>query len=163
MKEIVLTKGQVALVDDADYEWLCRFKWCAKLCRGKFYAARGVRVASRKYTVYMHRLVMQAQPGREVDHINGATLDNRRENLRLCTHGDNIRHMRKPHRNSTSRYRGVYLNKKSRRWIAQIRWNRKAMFLGSFASEDEAALFYNAKASEYYGEYATLNIVGETS
>jgi len=94
MREIKLTKGQIALVDDADYEGLSKIKWCATLCsyayrqgtvkpKDKYYAKNG------KYG-YMHRMLMNYPDGMVVDHIDGDGLNNRRENLRIITTRQNL-------------------------------------------------------------------------
>jgi len=85
MREILLSRGHVALVDDADFDWLSRSKWH---CSNDGYAVSGV--------VVMHRLIMDAPDGMEVDHIDRNKLNNRRSNLRVCTHAENMRNIVKP-------------------------------------------------------------------
>ena len=103
MKEIALTQGQIAIVDDEDFQGLSEFKWCAMLdpCTGGFYAGRNTRRTSGKRTTEkMHRHILGLQHGdkRQGDHINHKGLDNRRENLRVVTHrrnGENRLHKSK--------------------------------------------------------------------
>lgn len=148
MKEIMLTRGQVALVDDGDYAWLSRWKWCARKGRsGKFYAAR----SQRHKTVLMHRVIIGAKEEEEVDHKKGNTLDNRRRNLRLCTPTQNKRNSRL-RKDSTSGYKGVTFNKSTQKWHAQIN-----MFLGSYSTPEAAARAYDTKAVELFGEFARPN------
>lgn len=92
MREIALTQGMVALVDDEDYEELNRHKWYAKKTSdaGSFYAARFQRINGRPTTIYMHREIMNCNNGMEVDHRDGNTLDNRKEKLRTCTKKQNL-------------------------------------------------------------------------
>ena len=101
MKKIPLTQGQVALVDDADYEWLSRWKWCAMWCSStdSFYAVRHIRLPNGKWTTLrMHRAILGLERGdsRQVDHENHDTLDERRENLRIVTHQENQWNQRSP-------------------------------------------------------------------
>jgi len=91
-REISLTQGLVAIVDAGDYVWLSKWKWFAKVggCGGDAYAARSVRINGKVKTVRMHRLIMDAPDGMEVDHINGNTMDNRRCNLRIVSKSENL-------------------------------------------------------------------------
>lgn len=150
MKEIQLTKGYVALVDDSDYEWLSKFKW---RYNSAGYAARHSpwENGTRK-TIYMHVLIGNGRPGFEVDHINHDKLDNRRSNLRVCTKKDNS-HNRPIGRNNTSGYKGVFSNKNRKRWLVYI----KNQYVGCFDDKIEAAKAYDAKARELYGEFACTN------
>src|SRR5688572_4947824 len=104
MKEIPLTQGKVALVDDEDYEWLNRWKWTFQECKsGNGYAVR----YSRGRREYMHRLVLNAPTGTEIDHVaTGDTLNNQRTNLRVCTRAQNLAN-RNIGKNNTSGYKGV--------------------------------------------------------
>lgn len=103
---------------------------------------------------YLHRDLLQAPAGRLVDHRNGDTLDNRRSNLRLCTHAQNIRNQR--HRtDGVSRYRGVL---KSRgRWVARIKVDYRQIHLGTYEHEHDAALVYDVAARKHFGDFARPN------
>jgi hypothetical protein len=156
MKEIHLTKGQVALVDDEDYDALARLKWHARWdkCAQTFYAARSVHGPGRKCTtVRMHRQLLGAAPGTMVDHRNHNGLDNRRANLRLCTRAENARNRIK--RLGRSRFKGVVWNVNA--WQASITRDGKVFNLGRFAHEDEAAAAYDLAARELHGEFALAN------
>ena len=107
--------------------------------------------------VRMHREIMNAPDGLLVDHQNGKTLDNRRSNLRLATHSQNMCNKPKTSTKSTSRFRGVYLDKRKGRWVAKIQINRKCIWLGHFNNEIEAARAYDAAAKMYHKEFARLN------
>lgn len=109
-------------------------------------------------TTYMHRLLMNAPDGVEVDHINGNGLDNRRSNLRLATRQQNCVN-RPPVPNKTSRFKGVSWCRSSKKWVAVIHTNRKKTTLGYFVDEKEAARAYDKEASIRFGEFAFLNNV----
>lgn len=157
MQKIPLTQGQVALVDDSDCEFLSQWKWYAKKDRsGNFYATR--QCPGKPHLIYMHREILRLKynDGQQADHKNHNTLDNRRNNLRICTRQENQRN-RKLSLNMSSVYKGVYWNKPRRKWRAYIRINKIAKHLGYFDSEKEAALAYDKVAEEYFGEFAHLN------
>ncbi len=154
-------KELYAIVDDEDYDILMNNRWCANGKKDKdgvyhWYAERGV---SRKalckgkkhLTIWMHRQIMEAPDEDEVDHINGNGLDNRRENLRVCTHKQN--HLGKHTGWGKSKFKGVMWDKKTEKWVAYIHLD-----LGSFDTEEEAAGAYNKAAALNYGEYASMNI-----
>jgi len=150
MKEIELTQGQVAIVDDDDYEYLSQWKWFAQYDkRGKcFYARR----STNPGCVFMHRQIIKAAKGVEVDHVNMNTLDNRKENLRIATRSQNCANRR--FINSTG-YRGVRAN--GNMYVASVSICNKKIVLGSFDSAEIAAIAYDKKAIELYGEFAKLN------
>ena len=155
MKEVLLSRGLVAFVDDDDFELVSQFKFCAmRRCAGdpKFYAR--TRTGPKKW-VYMHRLVMRVDDKShpEVDHINGDGLDNRKSNLRLCSHVQNL-----ANRHSSvgvSRFVGVA--KQRKKWQAGIRINGTRIHLGVFKNEEDAARAYDLTALKVHGEYAHLN------
>ena len=105
MKEIELTQGKRAIVDDADYQYLSKYNWSYD----DGYASRGIRMNGKRKIILMHRFLMGLYFGdkRVVDHINHNTLDNRRENLRICTKAENRRNSRKS-KNNTSSFKGVF-------------------------------------------------------
>lgn len=157
-KEIPLTQGQVAIVDDEDHEWLSQYKWCCARRR----AARGVsngKGSSRMH--FMHNYIMSPPPGYVVDHINGDGLDNRRSNLRICTQAENLRNRGKFRGKRASIYKGVSRSPKSRinPWVATIKIDGKIIRLGSFPTENDAALAYNEAALRYHGKFARLNTI----
>lgn len=152
-KLIPLNKGQFAIVDDEDYDWLSQRKW--QFGTGG-YAGRIQRVGRKTTPLLMHRVIMNAPDGTEVDHRNRNKLDNRKSNLRLCTPSQNQANT--PKRGTgTSRYKGVSWAKSCDRWIAHIHINRKTRHVGSFTSELDAAKAYDAAAREYFGSFAYLN------
>ena len=157
MKKIPLTQGKVALVDDADYERVSKYKWYAwRGGAGPFYARRNVASGRRQQkTVKLHRFIL-GFPDSFIDHVNHNGLDNRRSNLRLCTRSQNQQN-RLPERGKTSAYKGVNWNKRNRIWYAKIKHNGKGFHLGCFRSEVRAAKAYDDAAKENFGEFAYLN------
>jgi hypothetical protein len=144
--EIPLSQGKTAMVDLEDYEHLSQFRWRYR---------DGYAVTKENTT--MHRMIMNPPEGMFVDHINGKRWDNRKENLRICTHKQNNRN-RKPHkRKCSSIYKGVTWSKAHGKWVARIIVDHKQVFLGYFADEREAAIAYNTAALKYYGEFARFN------
>lgn len=145
---IPLTNGGFTLVDAADYELVSACSW--RNAGG--YAATG-RCKDMKL---LHRLLLKAPAGRIVDHKNRDGLDNRRSNLRLCTHAQNMRNRRK-HRDTRSTYKGVHQDPRTGRWRAQITHDGSRKHLGLFDDEIQAALQYDVAARRYHGPYAATN------
>jgi hypothetical protein len=162
-RRIYLGEGKFTLVDSQDYYRLKNFNWWVKGNGTNLYAARNsITSTLRNKTVYLHRQIMDPPPGLVVDHKNGDSLDNRRANLRLATHQENMRNRRK-RKNTSSQYIGVHFDKRKRRWAAHIRYNGKKIWLGYFDSEIEAARAYDAAAKKYHIEFARLNFPEEAS
>ena len=163
MKRIKLTQGQYALVDDADFDWLYQWKWYALKDRS-CNSFRAVRRGKDHHQIIMARLMLGLEYGDkyEVDHKNRNPLDNRRDNLRICTHQENSRN-RKSFRGTTSKYKGVYWEKgrKGEKWRATIFFSNKLIHIGYFTIEEEAARAYNEMAKEYFGKFACLNQINE--
>ena len=154
LKFIPLTQGKFAIVDADDYEHLNKYKWCAfKSYNNKFYAVR----RKNNKTIIMHRQIMNAPAGLVVDHIDGNSLNNRKTNLRICTQAQNI-HNSRPRRNRSSKYKGVFWNKVNKKWSTTIHKGDIRIYLGGFDNEVEAALAYDRKAEELFGEFAYLNL-----
>lgn len=148
--EIPLLHGRVMLIDEVDLPKFLGRPWHAIPARSTFYGQAG-----DDTSVLAHRLVMSAQKGQIVDHRNRNGLDNRRENLRLCTSSQN--HANTPkQKNNTSGYKGVF-RARSGRWIARVTVNRAMRHLGTFDDAWDAAQAYNAAALEAWGEFAYLN------
>jgi len=152
MKAIPLSKGLVALVDDIDFVVLSAFKWCSsEKAPGHVHAVRRPRGQQGGALVHMHRSVMNAPKGMVVDHINGNTLDNRRSNLRVVTHKENIRHRAHgANRNSGTGVRGVSFCKTRGRYIAGIKVDGKKINLGRFDSIDAAAQAYAEASVKFF-------------
>ena len=152
MKEIPLTQGKYAIVDDSNYRKLIKHKWHLDN-RGyaRRYSLRGGEV------LLMHRVIMKTPRGKDTDHINRDKLDNRRDNLRICTRSQNKMNQLKQS-NNTSGFKGVVLHKDAKKYQAQIIVDKKYIYLGLFNSLREAALVYNDAAKKYFGQYALLNL-----
>lgn len=154
-KELILSRGLVTLVDDDVYAWTSQWKWTSFFSGSAFYAARrGPR--PRQEVIYLHRVIMDAPKGMDVDHINGDGLDNRRCNLRLATHSENMRN-KSMQSNNTSGFKGVSWHKQNKKWTVTISTSGKDVYLGLFGNLEEAAVAYDKAAIEYYGEFARTN------
>lgn len=152
MKTIELSAGRGSvLVSDEDFDWLSRFRW--HWCNG--YAYRAEKLFGVQTNYRMHREIMRALPGELVDHINGNKLDNRRENLRLATHRDNMRNSKAIHK--TSAFKGVSWHTSKNRWRAVIKVNGVSRHVGYFGDERAAAAAYDEAAAIEFGEFARLN------
>lgn len=167
MKEIQLTKGQVALVDDDIYEELNKYNWYAIYIKKRdcYYAARKKKTdPSSKWceTILMHRFIKGLKKGdhQQIDHINQKTLDNRSDNLRVCTYSQNNMNRKSPG-NSHSKYRGIRFA--HGKWYARIKYKGKEKHLGCFEKEEDAANAYLKAANDAFGEYAYHNSVGATN
>ena len=156
--EIKLSGEMVAIVDASDFGLLSSFKWRAikPSPRAPWYAT--TKIGGKN--VYMHRFLLGAVRGQLSDHKNGCGLDNRRMNLRLATHSQNSWNTAKKSNGSTSKYKGVGWVAKDEAFQARIRIAPgKRISLGYFKTEEAAALAYNRRAAEVFGEFARLNDV----
>lgn len=145
------------LVDDDVYETAILHSWCLKGKPGKAYVGRSARKGNKSLNIKLHREVVGAIKGEEVDHINHNRLDNRRENLRICSKTQNMHNI--PNGRGKSSYKGVSMDSrvKFKKWRATIVVNKKQIGLGYYLTELEAALAYNKAALQYFGEYACIN------
>ena len=159
MKQIPLTQGKFAIVDDEDYEYLMQWKWCVvRHKKGRWYASTHI----NNKTIYMHRWLIQNKPGKFTDHRNGNGLDNRRVNLRSCSPSQNG-HNSKCRAGGTSKFKGVSWDRRYSKWRASIGIKYKLYNLGRFVNEKDAAMAYNEKATKVFGEFAYLNIIEGTN
>lgn len=155
-RSIPLTRGKVTWVDQDDYEMLRHWTWNASKS-GYAQAYNGGGLEHRR--VNMHRVIMLPEPGQQVDHVNSDGLDNRRFNLRICTHSQNNWNQRKTR--GVSRYKGVWWHRKGHWWSADIGAHGIRHRLGHFDSEEAAARAYDTAAHELHGEFARLNFPEE--
>ena len=165
-RRIYLGEGEWTIVDPDVYYRLGRFKWSAAGEDGKMYAARILEktVCGRIKTMYLHREIMNPPEGLLVDHENNNILDNRRANLRLATYSQNAcnSNSRIDKSKTVSRFRGLVFLKRRLKWGARIGYEGKVIWLGTFDSEIDAALAYDAAARKYHGEFARLNFPDNT-
>jgi hypothetical protein len=152
MLTITLTRGKTAVVDDEDAD-LAKFKWMAQETRGRFYAARKV----KGKLVYMHRVIQERKQGEIpagvlVDHKDGDSLRNLRDNIRAATNLQNQQN-RGVAKNNTTGYKGVSFDKNTGKWSASIRINGKKVFLGRHEVPELAAWAYEQASVEHYGEF----------
>lgn len=153
MKRIKLTQGQVAIVDDDDFEWLSQWNWRAlQHPSGKFRAGRA---GPQQAAILMHRLICRAARDEQVDHKNGDPLDNRRSNLRVCTKSENLCN-RGAQKNNTSGFKGVTWHKLTSKWMAQISVRSRHIHLGLFSTARAAGRAYKIAARKYHGEFARV-------
>lgn len=148
-KEIQLSRGYVALVDDDDFDFLSQWKWCFD---GR-YASRVVKAKGKQTLIRMHRVISGASSGEVIDHANGDKLDNRRANLRRATHSQNSMNSKVP-KDNKSGVKGVFWNTGLGRWQASICLDGKRLYLGVFKDVEEARLNRRCVARILFGEFA---------
>ena len=140
------------VIDAEDYNKIKDLKWSLD-GRGYVTHCRENGISSK-----FHRVIIGALDNETADHIDGDPLNNRKVNLRMCTHHQNTWNNRTP-KNNTSGYKGVHWNKEKRKWGAGIKYNYKKLFLGYFDDKIEAAKAYNTAAIKHFGDFARLNDV----
>lgn len=155
---IPLTRGTFTIVNTELLRTLNLHRWYLSFDGRK---KRYVRRSEQGRTIYMHREIMNPPKGMEVDHINGNGLDNRRENLRLCTKTQNQQNAN-TRIFKTSIFKGVSWHKSAKKWRAQIRVKGRLLHIGYSSSEVEAAEAYDKEAIYYFGEFAKINFKGVT-
>lgn len=151
MKAII--GGHEVLIDDGDAHVLSSATWRVQVVGSRKYVYSGRRTL-------LHRLLLglDGEPREHgvVDHINGNGLDNRRENIRVCRHSENLwNHGRNRH--NTSGYKGVYRDKARSQWVAEISFDGKRIHLGRYATAEDAAAAYDRAAVERHGVFANHN------
>lgn len=150
MKRIKLTQGKYTLVDDDDFTELNKNKWYAKKAGRTFYATRNEK------GIRMHRVIMNPPKNMEVDHKDGDGLNNQKSNLRICTHSQNAKNKGK-RKSNKSGYKGVCWDEHSKKWHAQIVFNKKTKHLGKFTSKLLAYEAYCKACKKYHGEFYNIN------
>ena len=154
---IPLTKNKYAIVDIEDYGWLSQWKWRAMKDKRTFYAVRHTPHPTnkgKKTSLLMHRLILNVPKGMQTDHRYHNGLDNRKQNISICTHDQN-NYNRQPYIGCSSKYKGVHRHRNS--WSVGITYQRKHIHIGVFKNEAKAAKAYDKKAKELFGEFACLN------
>jgi len=155
VKEIPLTQGQIALVDDEDYERVSAHGWCLHVSRD--YQRAVSRINS--ILVSMADFILKVDSRQEIDHVNHDTLDNRRSNIRPCTRSQNLMNARKRTGNCTSQFKGVWRDKTAQTWHAEITVSGETIRIGTSSNEREAAGMYNHAAKQHFGKFAYVNSV----
>mgnify|MGYP001400238116 CR=1 FL=1 len=160
VREIKLTQGYVALVDDEDFENISKYVWCTSKWNNSIYAVTNIcDQDGKRKTLKMHRLILNLKVGQECDHMDHNGINNQKSNLRHVTHQQNLSNTRKQrtaHNGMcSSKYKGV--KKHKGKWVSQIQLNYQQIYIGIFISEEEAARAYDIKARELFGEYSNLN------
>jgi hypothetical protein len=154
-----LTKGYSTIVDDEEMYWIGRHKWKATVLKGGVYASRSVwnRWTQKHGLVLLHREIMHAIEGEEIDHRNGDKLDNRKTNLRYCHHLENSRNVY-ARRNNTSGVTGVYF--RHGKWFARIsskELSPRIQHLGTFTEKKDAVAARDAAVLKYFGDFGVLS------
>lgn len=150
-KRIELTQGYATIVDDCDYEYLSQWSWYANVVKpGYVRAIRAENKDGKRVSYKMHRVIMNAPQGMFVDHLDMDPLRNTRDNLRLCTHAENLHNSRK---RAASVYKGVIKTGKNGRWSAYIQNDH----LGTYSHPVAAAMVADEESRQRYGEFARPN------
>ncbi len=159
MKEIPLTQGQVALVDDEDYERVNSFKWYAHWAhRTKtFYATRKTKRPNQQH-IYMHRFIMNTPDDMLCDHANHNTLDNRKVNLRNCTTSQNQMNKGALPNNKLG-LKDISWDKQAKKYVVHLEINEISVFRKRFNTLEEAITARDEAVKKYHGEFACLNFV----
>lgn len=145
-KLIPLSKNKLAVVDNEDFDKVKGFNW--------YISENGYALSNKGG--YMHRLIMNPSREMYVDHIDRDKLNNRKSNLRVCTRQENA--FNSAPRRGTSKFKGVYWNKKIGKWHSIIFYNGKRKSLGYFESEEDAARAYDNAAEKIHKDFVNLNI-----
>ncbi len=162
-KAIELTQGYYTIIDESDFELVSRYSWRVLIQKRRNGSIKDLYARSRinGKIILMHRFILGlTDPKILVDHINHDGLNNCRENLRLCTSQQNCRNRQKQP-GLSSKFKGVYWDRNRNKWRSSIRVDSKYINLGRFENELDAAITYNKKAVELFGEFAKLNNLEE--
>lgn len=157
MKQIQLSDDFFVLVDDEDYERISSWSWYLLKVKNSnnHYAVRHTPRPNRRH-IYMHREILNAPDGVEVDHVDGNGLNNTRKNLRLCTRSQNMMNRRASSSN-ISGFKGVSWDKSRNNYLSKIKVKGKTINLGRFVDPIDAATAYDRAAVKYFGSYAKTN------
>lgn len=157
MRYLHLTKGKVAQIDDQDWNKISHLKWSAQRRGRLWYAATYVKDDDKNYhPVYLHRFILDAPSGVQVDHIDGNGLNCTRKNLRLASAVQNRRNSKRYANNKTG-YKGVMFYKRDHNYRAYIKVGTRQIHLGYYPTPEQAARAYDRAALEHFGEFARLN------
>jgi len=159
VKEIILTQGKMALVDDEDFQYLTAFKWSAQKQRNTYYTGRMINLENgKRKTLMMHHVIMGTTPeGKEIDHIDGNGLNNQRSNLRFVTRRQNQQNAVNSKVKRTSKYPGVSYDSRRNKWKAYIKINNYHKDIGRFNAEIDAFNAYR-NAVESIGDKVLMEV-----
>lgn len=155
MKLLPLSQGKFAQVDDEDFEYLNQFKWSYN----HGYAKRGIKINGKWTGIRLHQEIMKPVNGISIDHIDRDGLNNQRSNLRLCNQSQNNMNQCKQHKFTSSQFKGVSYHNGCKLWTSNINLDGKRYHLGTYKTQESAAISYNHMAKELYGKFARLNVV----
>ena len=158
MARIQLTRGYLVIVDDEDYDRLSEHRWCAQPKYSGVYAYRmshRTEPYEKRHPIPMASDILGTPRGVIVDHINGDTLDNRKSNLRVASHIQNMRN-RGLQKNNTHGAPGLtYLKDRSKPWRVTIRIGEKwPKYIGCYPTKEEAISAQSAAKLQYHGEFS---------
>lgn len=161
MREITLTQGKIALIDDEDFEKINQYKWYAWHYDKKdgFYAFRSALLNNNRQPLAMHRQIMGSVNSFCVDHINGNGLDNRKVNLRFCTRQQNQFNRKDCNKNNKLLVKGVIWDKPRKKFRVGIKINRKPIYLGRYNTLFEAEQAYKKAEIKYFGAFVERKIL----
>lgn len=151
-KFLALSQGFESLVDASDFDYLSQYSW--HYSHG--YAKSRIKTSEGWKYFYLHRFLLNAAKGVQIDHINGDSLDNRKCNLRICNNQQNSMNTGLS-KNNTSGFKGVSLERKTNKWWAKLMYNRKVVHIGFYHNKEDAAREYDKAAIEFFGEFALTN------
>ena len=155
MKEIKLTQGKFAIVDDDDFKKLNQYKWHTCVGKNTFYAIRSVyKINGKQTTIRMHREIMNAPKDIKIDHKFHNGLDNRKENLRFCNTQQNNFNRKTFNKNNKLGVKGVCWHNDHKKFMANIQIDNKIICLGYFNVLGDADSVYRIAEEKYFGEFA---------
>jgi hypothetical protein len=160
VKQVPLTKGKFALVDDEDFERVSKLKWRYIRQKHRGYAVRTVKIGDEEYTLPMHRFILPHDLP-HTDHRDQNGLNNQKHNLRPATRSQNGQNRR--NQKHSSPFKGVFWSKSADKFQASISVNKRKIHLGYFTNAREGALVYDSAAREHFGEFARPNFTEEVS
>jgi len=162
MKILKLNQGKEVLIDDEDFDRVNLYRWSVQKRKNGFRAMRKPKPGEDQ-NIYLHRYILNVPRGLEIDHINHNQLDNRRSNLRIVSHRQNLQ-SRRGNLKKSIKFKGVSFNRRYLRpFISQITFENRNVYLGCYQNAIEAAKAYDSKAREFFGEFAYLNFPSEVN
>lgn len=158
--EVILKNNNILKIDDQDADLLQGNSWQYSKSSSKFYVRRGIKIKGKRIGQYLHRMIIEKIINRKllkhehIDHIDGDSLNNKRDNLRIVSIQENNKNRQKIKMKS-SKYKGVV--KRGNKFSAQIDVDKNRIHLGYFEREKDAAEAYNTAAIKYFGSFAKIN------